>query len=48
MTVQVLCGCGWGSLSMPVEDVPATCPVCGQPISDGEDFEPEEPEAEEE
>ena len=30
--VQVLCGCGWGSLGMDEEDVPDECPVCGYPI----------------
>lgn len=27
--VQVLCGCGWGSLGMPACAVPELCPVCG-------------------
>jgi len=30
--VAVLCGCGWGSLSMPEDQVPAECPVCGGPL----------------
>lgn len=30
--VPVLCGCGWGSLSMPEDEVPDECPVCGGPI----------------
>lgn len=33
--VAVLCGCGWGSLSMPEDQVPAECPVCGGPIGQG-------------
>ena len=28
-TVDVLCQCGWGRLSIPEPDVPAHCPVCG-------------------
>ena len=27
-TVDVLCQCGWGLLSVPEEHVPAFCPVC--------------------
>lgn len=27
--IQVLCGCGWGRLRCPVDEVPAECPVCG-------------------
>lgn len=30
--VVVLCGCGWGSLSMREDLVPERCPVCEQPI----------------
>ncbi len=30
--VQVLCGCGWGSLAMEEDDVPDECPVCWQPV----------------
>ena len=26
--VQVLCGCGWGSLKMKASEVPERCPVC--------------------
>lgn len=37
--VQVLCGCGWGSLKMAVEDVPESCPVCGNPIGGEPDDE---------
>jgi hypothetical protein len=29
MRVNVLCGCGWGRLAIPEEDVPEFCPVCG-------------------
>lgn len=27
--VPVLCGCGWGRLSIPSCEVPEECPVCG-------------------
>jgi hypothetical protein len=27
--VDVLCQCGWGLLSIKVEDVPQHCPLCG-------------------
>jgi hypothetical protein len=27
--VPVLCGCGWGVLSLPSCEVPERCPVCG-------------------
>lgn len=27
--VEVLCSCGWGSLSMPACEVPEYCPCCG-------------------
>jgi len=30
--VPVLCGCGWGSLAMPENEVPESCPVCGGPL----------------
>lgn len=30
--VPVLCGCGWGSLAMPEDEVPDCCPVCGSPL----------------
>lgn len=30
--VPVLCGCGWGSLSMPENEVPECCPVCGNAL----------------
>lgn len=30
--VPVLCGCGWGSLGMPEDEVPDECPVCGGPL----------------
>lgn len=26
---DVLCGCGWGRLACPVEDIPEHCPTCG-------------------
>lgn len=26
--VNVLCGCGWGRLSCPVDELPVSCPVC--------------------
>jgi hypothetical protein len=32
--VPVLCGCGWGSLSMDERDVPAQCPVCGSTLGE--------------
>ncbi len=36
--VQVLCGCGWGSLKMRESDVPDNCPVCGNALrQDDED-----------
>lgn len=45
--VQVLCGCGWGSLAMEEEDVPDECPVCGHPIGDeNDDAEDEDCDAE--
>ena len=28
-SVDVLCQCGWGRLSVPEAEVPAHCPVCG-------------------
>jgi len=31
--VPVLCGCGWGSLAMPGNEVPECCPVCGSPLA---------------
>ena len=40
--VPVLCGCGWGHLAMPVDEVPEFCPLCGNPLyqeQDGEDFD---------
>ena len=30
--VPVLCGCGWGSLAMPEDEVPDCCPMCGSPL----------------
>jgi hypothetical protein len=27
--VDVLCGCGWGRLSIRESEVPECCPVCG-------------------
>jgi hypothetical protein len=39
-TVDVLCQCGWGRLSIPESDVPAHCPVCGyQFITNDDDQE---------
>lgn len=35
--VQVLCGCGWGSLKMRESDVPVDCPVCGNALRQGDD-----------
>lgn len=35
--VPVLCGCGWGSLSMPISEIPETCPVCGMVVGAGEE-----------
>jgi hypothetical protein len=29
---QVLCQCGWGSLSMPESQIPDYCPVCSHPV----------------
>ena len=26
---DVLCGCGWGLLGIPLEEAPDHCPVCG-------------------
>jgi hypothetical protein len=26
---DVLCGCGWGRIGIPLDDVPQECPVCG-------------------
>lgn len=26
---DVLCGCGWGLLAVPVSEIPDHCPVCG-------------------
>lgn len=28
----VLCGCGWGSLAMPVSEIPTHCPMCGNEV----------------
>lgn len=39
--VQVLCGCGWGSLGMPESEVPCECPLCGNTLRAAEsDQEP--------
>lgn len=27
--VDVLCGCGWGRLSIPRCTIPENCPICG-------------------
>ena len=35
--VNVLCGCGWGLLSVPLDDVPEECPICDRWL--GENFE---------
>lgn len=36
--VDVLCGCGWGQLAMPLSEVPKNCPLCGLGIgADGSD-----------
>jgi hypothetical protein len=29
MKHDVLCGCGWGQLAVPEDQVPNNCPVCG-------------------
>lgn len=29
---DVLCGCGWGRLSMPESKIPYFCPLCGEPL----------------
>lgn len=42
--VQVLCGCGWGSLKMRESEVPDECQVCGNPV--GTYSTPAESEAE--
>lgn len=26
---DVLCGCGWGRLAVPADELPDTCPQCG-------------------
>lgn len=28
-THDVLCGCGWGRLACPEDELPEECPVCG-------------------
>lgn len=30
--VNVLCGCGWGRLAIPLRSVPSACPLCGRGI----------------
>lgn len=30
--MQVLCGCGWGRLRCPRNEVPSECPLCGLPL----------------
>ena len=30
--VDVLCGCGWGRLAIPLRSVPSACPLCGRSI----------------
>lgn len=27
--IDVLCGCGWGRLNCPIDELPIQCPVCG-------------------
>jgi hypothetical protein len=32
--VPVLCGCGWGHLSMREDLIPPRCPVCHNPLGE--------------
>lgn len=34
---DVLCGCGWGRLHIPVVDIPDNCPICARPLRGDED-----------
>ena len=34
---DVLCGCGWGLIGIPLEDAPDHCPVCGYSFRAWED-----------
>lgn len=36
--VEVLCQCGWGSLSMRIIDVPEDCPLCGAEVGTREEW----------
>lgn len=35
--VDVLCGCGWGQLAMPLSEIPDNCPLCGLEIGSAGD-----------